>query len=30
LHKAALAMIGVEGGILGEVATAAEVVERFT
>ena len=30
LHKAALAMIGVEGGILGEVATVAEVVERFT
>lgn len=30
LHKAALAMIGVEGGILGEVATTAEVVERFT
>lgn len=30
LHKAALAMIGVEGGIFGEVATTAEVVERFT
>ena len=30
LHKAALTMIGVEGGILGEVATTAEVVERFT
>ncbi len=29
LHKAALAMIGVEGGILGEVATTAEVVERL-
>jgi nicotinamidase-related amidase len=29
LHKAALAMIGVEGGILGEVATTTEVVERF-
>ena len=29
LHKAALAMIGVEGGIFGEVATTAEVVERF-
>lgn len=27
LHKAALAMIGVEGGIFGEVATTAEVVE---
>lgn len=30
LHKAALAVIGVEGGIFGEVATTAEVVERFT
>lgn len=30
LHQAALAMIGVEGGIFGEVATTAEVVERFT
>lgn len=29
LHKAALAMIGVEGGILREVATTTEVVERF-
>ena len=29
LHKAALAMIGVEGGIFGEVATTAEVVERL-
>ena len=29
LHKAALAMIGVEGGIFGEVATTAEVIERF-
>ena len=29
LHKAALAMIGVEGGIFGEVATTAEVVARF-
>ena len=29
LHKASLAMIGVEGGIFGEVATTAEVVERF-
>ena len=30
LHKAALAMIGVEGGIFGEVATTSEVIERFT
>ena len=30
LHKAALAMIAVEGGIFGEIATTAEVVERFT
>lgn len=30
LHKASLAMIGVEGGIFGEVTTTAEVVERFT
>ena len=30
LHKASLAMIGVEGGVFGEVATTAEVVERFT
>ncbi|MDI3465956.1 MAG: Isochorismatase [Nitrospira sp.] len=29
LHKAALAMIGVEGGIFGEVATTAEVIERL-
>jgi biuret amidohydrolase len=29
LHKAALAMIGVEGGIFGEVDTTAAVVERF-
>ncbi len=29
LHKAALLMIGVEGGIFGEVATTAEIVERF-
>jgi biuret amidohydrolase len=29
LHKASLAMIGVEGGIFGEVATTAEVVERL-
>ena len=30
LHKAALAMIGVEGGIFGEIAATAEVVGRFT
>lgn len=30
LHRAALAMIGVEGGIFGEVATATEVVARVT
>lgn len=30
LHKAALAMIAVEGGIFGEIATTAEIVERFT
>lgn len=30
LHEASLAMIGVEGGVFGEVATTAEVVERFT
>lgn len=30
LHKAALAMIAVEGGIFGEIATTAEVVKRFT
>lgn len=29
LHKASLAMIGVEGGIFGEVATTTHVVERF-
>jgi nicotinamidase-related amidase len=29
LHKAALAMIGVEGGIFGEVATTSEVVKRL-
>ena len=29
LHKAALVMIGVEGGVFGEVATTAAVVERF-
>lgn len=29
LHKAALDMIGVEGGIFGEIATTAEVVERL-
>jgi nicotinamidase-related amidase len=29
LHQASLAMIGVEGGIFGEVATTAAVVERF-
>lgn len=29
LHKAALAMIGVEGGIFGEVVTTVQVVERF-
>jgi biuret amidohydrolase len=29
LHKSALAMISVEGGIFGEVATTAGVVERF-
>lgn len=30
MHKASLAMIGVEGGIFGEVSTTAEVIERFT
>jgi len=30
LHKAALVMIGVEGGVFGEVATTAEVVRQFT
>jgi nicotinamidase-related amidase len=30
MHKASLAMIGVEGGIFGEVATTAEVIERFS
>ena len=29
LHKASLTMIGVEGGVFGEVATTAEVIERF-
>jgi biuret amidohydrolase len=29
LHKAALAMIGVEGGVFGEVATTATIVQRF-
>jgi biuret amidohydrolase len=29
LHKAALAMIGVEGGIFGEVATTSQVVKRL-
>ncbi len=29
LHEAALAMIGVEGGIFGEVATTSAVVKRF-
>lgn len=29
LHKAALAMIAVEGGIFGEVATTSEVIERL-
>lgn len=29
LHEAALAMIGVEGGIFGEVTTTAAVVKRF-
>jgi nicotinamidase-related amidase len=29
LHKAALAMICVEGGVFGEVVTTAAVVERF-
>lgn len=29
LHKAALTMIGVEGGVFGEVATTAAVVEQF-
>jgi nicotinamidase-related amidase len=29
LHKASLAMIGVEGGIFGEVATTAEVIKRL-
>lgn len=29
LHKAVLAMIGVEGGIFGEVATTAEVIKRL-
>ena len=29
LHNAALAMIGVEGGIFGEIATTAKVIERL-
>ena len=29
LHKAALAMIGVEGGVFGEIAPTVEVVRRF-
>ena len=29
LHEAALAMIGVEGGVFGQVATTAQVVERL-
>jgi nicotinamidase-related amidase len=29
MHKAALAMIGVEGGVFGEIAQTAEVVRRF-
>ena len=29
LHKAVLAMIGVEGGIFGEITTTAEVIERL-
>ncbi|MCS6306103.1 MAG: isochorismatase family protein [Nitrospira sp.] len=29
LHRAALAMIGVEGGIFGEVVTTAQVMRRF-
>jgi nicotinamidase-related amidase len=29
LHKAALAMISVEGGILGEIATTTKVIERL-
>jgi biuret amidohydrolase len=29
LHKAVLAMTGVEGGVFGEVATTVEVVERL-
>lgn len=29
LHKASLAMIGVEGGIFGQVVTTAEVIERL-
>jgi hypothetical protein len=28
-HEAALAMIGVEGGTFGEVATTSEVVKRL-
>ncbi len=30
LHKAAMAMISVEGGIFGEVATTSEVVKRLS
>jgi nicotinamidase-related amidase len=30
LHRAAMAMIEVEGGIFGEVATAAAVIERLS
>lgn len=30
LHRAALAMIGVEGGIFGEVVTVSQVEERFS
>jgi hypothetical protein len=29
LHKVVLAMIGVEGGIFGEITTTAEVIERL-
>jgi biuret amidohydrolase len=29
LHKASLAMIGVEGGVFGEIALTAEIVQRF-
>lgn len=30
LHRAALAMIGVEGGIFGQVVTVSQVEERFS